>query len=1030
MMRMDALDEGRYETLIGERLAERLRAAPSDLVDESALRDSDAADRIAWFVTSEVERAIAALPERDRASTGIAVARSILERLGIELDASDPDQPATPGRVLTAIKRRAMDGTTRGPREPYTPLLDTTLLTNARGEPAIGHELRTEIDSADRIDVIMAFVRMTGIQPLLDELKQHRERGRELRILTTTYTGSTEKRALDALTDLGAEIKLSYDTSTTRLHAKAWLFYRKSGFSTAYIGSSNLTHSAQVSGLEWNVRVSGARNRPVIDKVAATFESYWNSRDFMPYDPDQFADHMTRDRSTTTAFTLSPTEVRLEPFQERLVELISVARERGRHRNLLAAATGTGKTVIAAVDYARLRRHLGRGRLLFVAHRAEILDQAQNTFRQVLRDPSFGEKWVGGAHPERFEHVFASVQSLNAGTIANIPPDHFDVVIIDEFHHAAAASYRSLLEHLDPTELLGLTATPERSDGLPILHWFDGRIAAELRLWDAIDQQHLVPFSYYGIHDGVDLQQVPWRRGRGYDTDALGKIYTGNDAWARFVMKELDDKAGGIASLRCLGFCVNVAHAEFMAQRFSNHGIAAVAVSGQSSTREREAALQGLRDGTITVVFSVDLFNEGVDVPEVDVLLMLRPTQSPTLFIQQLGRGLRRAPGKSMCAVLDFIGNHRREFQFDRKYRALLGGSRRDLETAVQEGFPFLPAGSHFELDQISERAVLASLKQAIPSQWPAKVSELRTAAHQQGDVTLASYLADTGLELPDIYSNNRCWSDLREAAGLATLPAGPLEKELRRSIGRRLHIDDDLRLSAFGEVLPSQDPPQVGSLSHMEQRLLRMLIVDLGQNNVPAGTSLQQGIDLLWQHPQVRAEMRELFSILTTQVDHIHRPAELNDVPLQIHARYTRGEILAAAGIGDAAIPPPWREGVYHATSIDADLLAFTLDKTSGRFSPTTRYRDYAISRELIHWESQSTTRASTPTGQRYQHHVAQGRTIQLFARERADERAFWYLGAAQYVSHEGEAPMAVTWRLDVPLPGDLYEAFAAAVA
>ncbi len=352
----------------------------------------------------------------------------------------------------------------------------------------------------------MAFIRRSGIAPLLDTLRGHCQSGRELRVLTTTYTGSTEGRALDALRDLGADIRVSYDMSTTRLHAKAWLFHRRSGFSTAYIGSSNLTYSAQISGLEWNVRVSGARNPDVIDKVAAVFESYWNSGDFVPYDAATFAAETARSTSGPVVM-FSPIELRPEPFQERLLEQIALAREQGHHRNLLVSATGTGKTVMAALDYARLREALQRSRLLFVAHREEILEQSLATFRHCLRDHAFGELWVGGQRPRQFDHVFASIQSLNAAGFGSLEPGHFDVVIVDEFHHAAAPSYRALLEHVKPTELLGLTATPERSDGLPLLNWFDNRIAAELRLWDAIDQQRLSPFVYYGIHDGLDLRR-------------------------------------------------------------------------------------------------------------------------------------------------------------------------------------------------------------------------------------------------------------------------------------------------------------------------------------------------------------------------------------------------------------------------------------------------------------------------------------------------------------------------------------------
>ncbi|MGF1662775.1 MAG: DEAD/DEAH box helicase family protein [Kineosporiaceae bacterium] len=504
---------------------------------------------------------------------------------------------------------RRPDGTPEPIAAPLIPLLDTTLLTNSPGEPGVGHQVATEIDSSDRIDVLMAFVRRSGIRPFEDGLGVHCRRGRPLRVLTTTYTGSTERAALDAPVRLGAHVRVSYDTTTTRLHAKSWLFHRDArlsgvDFSTAYIGSSNLTHSAQVNGLEWNVRISGARNPDVLAKIAAVFDAYWESGDFLDYDPDEFDRAIVAGSAPAAAFALSPVEITLRPFQERMLERIEVARAAGRHRNLLVAATGTGKTVIAAVNYARLRPTMPSDRLLFVAHREELLIQAQATFRHALRDGAFGELWVGGRRPTRFEHVFASIQALAANGLGHLDPGHFDVVIIDEFHHTAAPTSRSLLDRVQPRELIGLTATPERIDALPILDWFDGRITAELRLWDAVDQHYLTPFAYYGIADGVDLSEVPWQRGRGYDTEALTAVYTSDDAWARQVLLELVDHVGDLRAVRVLGSCVSVSHARFIARRFRDAGVAAVAVTGETSPAEREAALKDLEAGRIQVVFS------------------------------------------------------------------------------------------------------------------------------------------------------------------------------------------------------------------------------------------------------------------------------------------------------------------------------------------------------------------------------------------------------------------------------------------
>ena len=335
------------------------------------------------------------------------------------------------------------------------------------------------------------------------------------------------------------------------------------------------------------------------------------------------------------------------------------------------------------------------------------------------------------------------------------------------------------------------------------------------------------------------------------------------------------------------------------------------------------------------------------------------------------------------------------------------------------------------ELDSVAAEIVLANLRNAIPSRWAAKVEEMRQLSRDGNPLSLSRFLQETGLELADVYTGTKSWSDLCEEAGAAVQAAGPKEGMLRRACSRLLHVDDLERIDAYRGFLRSSGPPTLDTMSERQRRLARMLVASVAERALDKSMTVARASALLWEHPQVRSELIELLDVLADQVDHVHRAlASHPDVPLQVHARYTRIEILAAFGVGDVAKVAPWQTGVYWVKDAGADLLAFTLDKTSGQFSPTTRYRDYAVSRELIHWESQSTTRADSETGVRYQHHTKRGTSIMLFARLRSDERAFWFLGPATYVQHESELPMAVTWRLQHPLPGDLFASFAAAVA
>jgi hypothetical protein len=489
------------------------------------------------------------------------------------------------------------------------------------------------------------------------------------------------------------------------------------------------------------------------------------------------------------------------------------------------------------------------------------------------------------------------------------------------------------------------------------------------------------------------------------------------------------EHVSSVSGMRALGFCVSVEHARFMAAEFVRAGIPAVAIWSDTADAERRGALKDLADGKIKVVFTVDLFNEGIDVPTVDTLLMLRPTESGTLFLQQLGRGLRKSQGKTVCTVLDFVGQHRREFKYDQRFRALLGGTRKQVITQIESGFPFLPSGCHMELDRIASEIVLSSVRNAVPSMWRDKVAALQQLVAAGATPTFATYLEESGIELEDVYANNRSWSDLLEAAGYQAQPSGPQEKSLRRAAGRLLHVDDLERINAWREFLAADEVPGVVGMPARKLRLIRMLVVAMVESAPGAGGALEDGIALLWQHPQVRLELSQLLDVLATQLTHLPIALATHaDVPLQVHAQYTRLEILIAFGLGEGIKTPPWREGVYWAADAKADLLAFTIDKSSGNFSPTTRYRDYAISPSLIHWESQSNTKTKSEVGQRYQQHVARGSTAMLFARNTTDDRAFFFLGPATYVKHESEAPMAITWRLQSALPGDIYAEFAAA--
>src|SRR5690606_32143394 len=491
-----------------------------------------------------------------------------------------------------------------------------------------------------------------------------------------------------------------------------------------------------------------------------------------------------------------------------------------------------------------------------------------------------------------------------------------------------------------PPRTAGLTATPERADGVNVQDaFFDGRIAAELRLWEALDNDLLSPFHYFGVTDTTDLSGVPWRRGD-YAADALDRLFTGNDARARLVLRAVRDKVADPHRMRALGFCVSVAHAEYMAEFFRRAGLNARALSGKTPERERREVLDGLRGGTVQAVFSVDLFNEGVDLPDVDTLLLLRPTSSATVFLQQLGRGLRRTPDKAVLTVLDLVGQHRREFRFENRFRALTNLTRRRLVDAIERDFPHLPSGCQIVLEPKAKETVLANIRERIALNARQLVREIR----DHGTTDLGEYLAESGHDITEVYRSKRSWTGLLRLAGLLPGPAPAGEAALLRRVTGFLHVDDPVRAAAYTRLL-ADDAPDYADLDEGDRAFARMLFFSLWPNGGGFAT-YQEGLDRLRRHPAVRDELRQVVAYGLAHTRHVPVPLLLDTapgLPLAVHASYSREEILSALGqsrLGGGLLPANFREGVRWCPDIATDALLITLDKDEKDFSPQTRYR------------------------------------------------------------------------------------------
>jgi superfamily II DNA or RNA helicase/HKD family nuclease len=935
---------------------------------------------------------------------------------------------------------------------PFTPLANLALFTNARDEPRIDLEIERELATADGVDILVSFIKTSGLRLVRDALLKLRDRGVPVRVITTTYMGATDKKAIDTLVnELGAEVRIDLLPVSNRLHAKAWMFKRESGYSTALIGSSNMSYSALTSGSEWNVRLSEVKAPALFSKFSAAFESYWEAEEYRHYSTIEYGEALEESLArhssdgVSSKYFLPTIQVTPRPHQIKMLDELDVARSVfGHSRNLVVAATGTGKTVLAALDYKRLI-HAGQPRptLLFVAHRQEILQQAMATFRQVLGDANFGEMLVGGKKPNDWSFVFASIQSLKREILSELDPKHFQHLIIDEFHHAEAPSYKFIFTALNPIEIVGLTATPERTDGVEDIRRevFGGRVATELRLWDALSKDLLAPFHYFGIGEDLDFSQLPWVSG-GYESRALNNLITGNTVRNRNVLRELGNKLPNLATMKALLFCVSVEHANKVAQDFTDMGVVVKAVTG--TTENRASIIQQLRSGAIQGIATVDVFNEGVDIPEVDTVVLLRPTESPVVFLQQIGRGLRLSPGKESVLILDFIGAHRSEYRIDAKFSALAGAGRAEVMKNVEQGFPYLPSGSAIKLDSISREHVLDLMKRQIRPKWNKLVLEVREAKL----VSLEEYLRFSGRELFEVYGKaRRTWLETALEAGLVEMALEEVDSALLPRINKLTHIDDNARLTGYAKLL-SSDSPKWNGLSYADQRLASMLFWNLFDDGKRPWDgvewqSIDEAFDCLRASEPFLWEVSNLFEHLANGLKVKTLPFGLlaGDHPFLLHATYSRSELLG--GLGFARLPGtsiyqgPRRgvsaavEGVYHIEEAKLDLFFVNLNK-SDSISESIRYRDYALSPTLFHWESQGKTSDASETGKRYIGQRASKHDVIIAVREKTTgpngTMHFKLLGSADYVKHAGSRPISILWKLRYPMDPDSFQIAAAA--
>jgi superfamily II DNA or RNA helicase len=1040
------MKEGIYEALVTQMVAQKIRALDREAyyINTTKIDKAEAALILSRHLAQTIQQALQLVKGENRLELQIEMANKIIAFLKEHLknESLAQDLVQVEGEILKAVFSRVdahFSDFDLHLKEitPYTRLTHSELFTGGNVGLSLESELKKEILSADRIDLLVSFIKFKGIIILEREFRDFVQRGGKLRVITTTYMGASDYKAVQLLSSLAnTEVKISYNTGNERLHAKAYLFFRNSGFHTGYIGSSNFSRSALTDGLEWNLKVTTREVSHIIDKFQKTFDSYWQSGDFESFeeakhqqklmDALQIAKKSTRPSLQAAFFDVKP-----HSYQAEILEQLEVERTvHNRNRNLVVAATGTGKTVIAAFDFRNFLQKNPSAKLLFLAHRKEILTQAQATFQGILKDNNFGELWVDGLEPNRYTQVFASVQTLNNRLQdLSLSPHFFDYIVIDECHHLTAQSYRGILQYFQPKVLLGLTATPERRDGGDIQEDFHNRIACEIRLPEALNRKLLCPFQYFGISDRVDLSQVGWDKGR-YIPSQLSDVYTANDKRVSDISKALEKYTKDPHEVRALGFCVSMAHARFMAQKFTLLGYKAGFLTSEN-TGDRDFAREQLLKKEINYLFVVDIFNEGVDIPEIDTLLFLRPTESLTVFLQQFGRGLRFAKDKEVLTVLDFVGNARPEYDFENKFRALIGKTTTTVAKEIEDNFPHLPLGCSVVLERVAKEVILGNIRKASSLSVHQITLKIRHFQHQTTlPLTLANFLKFHNLPLALLYKRRGLgWKRLCQKAGLLDDFECSHEGQVWFAISNKWIATRSSSYFQFILSLAKQNfEIKVSDCSVEERKMLLMLHYDVW-NNAAGFESLEASIRTLGACPIMVEEMIEVLEFLLDRISfkEIDCPLPYSQ-PLKIHARYTRDQILAALGKSTFDTKSSNREGVAENKDLNTELLFINLIKSEENFSPTTLYDDYAIDEYHFHWQSQNAVGPLTPKGLSYLHHRQNGKIILLFVRESPKDEhgntmGYVFLGEGRLMEHYGAYPMNIKWQLSVPMPHYLWK-------
>ncbi len=919
---------------------------------------------------------------------------------------------------------------------------DRLILNERLKNMSMLRSIKEELSTCREFVFVVSFIRYSGLQLLISKLKELEKRGVRGRILTSVYMNITEPKALRKLREFSnIEVKI-YNAHRDSFHTKAYIFKRSSGLGTAIVGSSNISHQALLCGEEWNIKV-GEATGDIMEDSLRHFEKLWYSEEAIEVNEgiigryEEFRDSFDESRDFTFDFLESRGsrgEILPNSMQGEILERLKKMREGGIGRALAIAATGTGKTYLSAFDVA----NFSPKRLLFLAHREELLRGAMATYERFFPREEMGYL-TGNEKSYDSRYIFATVQTLSKKeSLERYSREHFDYIVVDEFHHSAAESYMRVIDHFKPEFLLGLTATPERMDGKDILEICDYNVAGEIRLKEALSRELLVPFHYFGIADDTtDYSEIPEKNGHLVERGLSEKLSI--NTRVEFILSKIDEYLYDGKNMCALGFCVDKDHARYMREEFRSRGVKSEVILADTPLKERSRILEDLKENRIEIIFTVDIFNEGIDIPQLNLLLFLRPTESSTIFIQQLGRGLRKHDNKSYVTILDFIGNYSKSFVGAAAITRELGENQEGVRKNIEEGFGGLPGSSHIEFDRICQRRILdkiGSIKYTSKNYLKERYLEVRDKYDRPLQPIDFLYEGDTFERLVASFGS---FYLAKRTAG--DLPEGNVVED-RKALELLERLDSMIPIKRPHEVLILKEILLKGRRRIEAEDIVE--IIGKGSREVQnqrterAFSELAEGYKKQeWSFGRVEdgfiggeevikiLEDKRIYKMVESRIEYaLHRyerEFELQDGSLEVHREYSRLELQILL---DSQVPKgSWRAG--YAVAQDDICLFITMEKGADT-EEHLLYDNYFDNQEIVQWISQNKTSHSSKVGEMFVKHRGQGRRVHIFIRRSREgqgiTRNFIYLGEADYHTSYGDKPMYIKWRLHNKVPDKIF--------